>query len=96
MSEQKRPGKLCFTGVRQPSVFEGAARAIDLVNVLGDDDYQYFRNRYGTYVVRLEITQSLLEDSLNKISEDYEKISSDLQNTEAKLEQKCRKRLQSV
>lgn len=102
MSKHKQFSRV-VVGVRQPSFLEGAARTVDFLNVLGNEDYKYFASRYGyfarsygTYVIGTEITGDLLESSVEQIFNDYEKIGGDLRSTASKLEQKYHKRLQAV
>ena len=95
MSNQKRLDKLVVTEVRQPSIFEGIARVIDLSNALSND-YAYFAQRRGTYVVKPEAVQNSMEASVRSINTDWSKIYGDFGNTASKIERKYYKRLEAV
>lgn len=95
MSNQKRLTKLEITEVRQPSVFEGIARVIDISNALGND-YAYFAQKRGTYAVDLEDAQNSIEASQRSLNADWSKIYGDFNKTASKIERNYYRKLKAV
>jgi hypothetical protein len=87
--------KLAVTEVRQPSIFEGIARIIDISNALGND-YAYFAQRRGTYIVEYKDVQNSMEASVCSLNADWYKIGGDFNKTASKIERKYYKRLETV
>jgi hypothetical protein len=95
MSNQKILTKLEAIEVRQPSVFEGIARIIDISNAL-DNDYEYFAQKRGTYVVNLESFQNSIEASESSLNADWSRIYGDFSKAASKIERNYYRRLRAV